>query len=377
MTELPLSGLKVLDFSTLLPGPLAGLMLAEAGADVIKIERPGGEDGRRRKPSWGEVAAAFALLNSGKRSVAIDLKEAGARERLLPLVETADVLLEQFRPGVMTRLGLGYDDVRALNPRLIYCSITGYGQDGPMAMRAGHDLNYLGETGILAQSTGAPGHPQVPPMLAADIAGGSYPAVINILLALSQRERTGQGLHLDVSMTDNLFPFAFWSLASGWAGGGWPRSGGELLTGGSPRYQLYPTSDGALLAVAALEDRFWHMFCDAMALADDLRDPDAPTEKVIEAIRVIVSGKPAAHWAELFERVDCCCSIVRSLAEAVTGPHFQARGVFDYRLRQGALEGFGALPVPISQALRRPDSEARDVPPLGAHNDEFLQDPEA
>lgn len=375
MTELPLSGLKVLDFSTLLPGPLAGLMLAEAGADVIKIERPDGEDGRRREPRWGDVAAAFALLNSGKKSVAIDLKQAGALERLAPLLESADVLIEQFRPGVMTRLGLGYEQMRALNPRLIYCSITGYGQDGPMAMRAGHDLNYLGETGILAANTGVPGHPQVPPMLAADIAGGSYPAVINILLALSQRERTGRGLHLDVSMTDNLFPFAFWGLASGWSGGSWPRSGAELLSGGSPRYQLYPTADGALLAVAALEDRFWHMFCNAMELADDLRGADAAPGKVIEAIRDMVAGKPAAHWGELFDRVDCCCSIVRGLAEAVASPHFQARGVFDYGLRQGSLEGFGALPVPISRELRRSKAEAREVAALGAHNEESLPDP--
>ena len=372
MTELPLTGLTVLDFSTLLPGPLAGLMLAEAGAEVIKIERPGGEDGRRREPTWGDAAATFALLNSSKKSVAIDLKQAGARDRLLPLIERADVLLEQFRPGVMARLGLGYEELSALNPRLIYCSITGYGQDGPMARRAGHDLNYLSETGILAQNTGAPERPQVPPMLAADIAGGSYPAVINILLALSQRERTGRGLHLDVSMTDNLFPFAFWGLAGGWAGGDWPRSGTGVLTGGSPRYQLYPTADGALLAVAALEDRFWEMFCEAMQLPDDLRNVDAPPEKVIDTIRDLVSQEPAAHWEDLFERVDCCCSIVRSLAEAVTSPHFQARGVFDYGLRQGDLEGLSALPVPISRELRRPAGESRDVVPLGAHNEELF-----
>ncbi|MCG8563286.1 MAG: CoA transferase [Hyphomicrobiales bacterium] len=372
MTELPLSGLRVLDFSTLLPGPLAGLLLAEAGADVIKIERPGGEDGRRMKPNWGDVAATFAFLNGGKRSVAIDLKQAGARERLLPLIESADILIEQFRPGVMARLGLGYEELCVLNPRLIYCSITGYGQDGPLAGRAGHDLNYQGEAGILALNTGAPERPQVPPVLAADIAGGSYPAVMNILLALRQREHTGRGLHLDIAMTDNLFAFAFRALAGGWAGGDWPRSGTGLLTGGSPRYQLYPTADGALLAVAALEDRFWDTFCEAMELPDDLRLADAPPDRVIDAIRTLVSCEPAAHWADLFERVDCCCSIVRSLAEAVTSPHFQARGLFDYSLRQGDLEGLGALPVPISRELRRPSGEVRDVAPLGAHNEELL-----
>jgi alpha-methylacyl-CoA racemase len=181
----PLTGIKVVDFSALLPGPLASLILAEAGAEVVKVERPGGDDLRGYEPRFGPAGAGFALLNRGKRSIAIDLKANDARARLLPLLRSADVLIEQFRPGVMERLGLGHAALATLNPRLIYCSITGYGESGPKAQVAAHDLNYLAETGLLHLAAGADGAPVVPPALIADIAGGAYPAVLNILLALS------------------------------------------------------------------------------------------------------------------------------------------------------------------------------------------------
>src|SRR5271169_3428865 len=185
----PLSGLLVLDFTTLLPGPLASLMLAEAGAEVIKIERPGGEDMRRFPPIVDGESSVFAMLNRGKEVLTLDLKAESERAKLVPLIKRADILIEQFRPGVMVRLGLGYDDVRKINPKLIYCSISGYGQSGPRVEEAGHDINYIGNTGVLDQQPGPAGAPVVPPMLVADIAGGSFPAVINILLALRARDR--------------------------------------------------------------------------------------------------------------------------------------------------------------------------------------------
>jgi crotonobetainyl-CoA:carnitine CoA-transferase CaiB-like acyl-CoA transferase len=189
----PLDGCLVLDFSTLLPGPIATLLLVEAGAEVIKIERrDGGDDMRHYDPKWGDDSVNFALLNRGKKSVALNLKDPKDLEKLYPLIRRADVLVEQFRPGVMSRLGLGYLEVSALNPKLIYCSITGYGQDGPKRATAGHDLNYLGDTGLLALSMGGAKNPVVPPALIGDIAGGSYPAVINILLALEARRKTGK-----------------------------------------------------------------------------------------------------------------------------------------------------------------------------------------
>src|SRR5258706_921466 len=252
----PLAGVLVLDFTTLLPGPLATLLLAEAGAEVIKIERRGGEDMRRYEARSGGKNAMYAVLNRGKQSLVLDLKSAADRDKLTPLIKRADVLVEQFRPGVMARLGLGPDAVRAINPKLVYCSITGYGQTGPRADEAGHDLNYIGHTGLLALNPGPPDRPVVPPALIADIAGGTLPAVINILLGLRQRDQVGQGCHLDIAMTDAMFTFAGHALASGHATGAFPGTGGARLTGGSPRYQLYPTKDGKLVCCAALQHRF-------------------------------------------------------------------------------------------------------------------------
>jgi alpha-methylacyl-CoA racemase len=243
---LPLQGLTVLDFSTLLPGPLATLMLAEAGAEVIKVERPGGEDMRHFPPAFGATSAPFAVLNGGKKSIAVDLKSEEGRQSLEPLLKRADILIEQFRPGVMERLGLGYEAVRRLNSRVVYCSITGYGQQGPRAQEAGHDLNYQAVTGLLSLS------PTMPAALVADIAGGAMPAVMNILLALRQRDLTGEGSFLDIAMADAMFTFAWFGLAQGHATGRFPGAGENMLAGGSPRYGLYETADGRYLAVGAL-----------------------------------------------------------------------------------------------------------------------------
>jgi crotonobetainyl-CoA:carnitine CoA-transferase CaiB-like acyl-CoA transferase len=206
----PLSGILVLDFSTLLPGPMATLLLAEAGAEVIKIERTGsGEELRGSQPRFADTSVSFAMLNRGKRSIAIDLKVPDAVSRLRPLIESADVVVEQFRPGVMDRLGLGYDALSAINTRIVYCAITGYGQSGPKAQVAAHDLNYQADAGLLSIAAGADGAPVVPNALVADIAGGAYPAVLNILLALRDRDRTGKGCKLDIAMTDGLLPFVY------------------------------------------------------------------------------------------------------------------------------------------------------------------------
>ena len=221
----PLADVLVLDFTTLLPGPLATLMLAEAGAQVIKIERPGGEDMRRYEPRFDGESAMFAMLNRGKKSLVLDLKNESDRARLMPLLKRADVLVEQFRPGVMTRLGLGPKALRKINPRLIYCSITGYGQTGPRAAKAGHDINYIGHTGLLALQPGPLDRPNVPPALIADIGGGTLPAVMNILLALRQRDRTGKGATIDIAMSDAMFTFASHALAVGHITGKFPGCG--------------------------------------------------------------------------------------------------------------------------------------------------------
>jgi len=310
----PLEGYLVLDFSTLLPGPLATLLLAEAGAEVITIERPGGDD----MPS-------LASLTRGKKRLVLDLKSPRDRDQLAPLLGRADVLVEQFRPGVMRRLGLGYEDVAAINPKIVYCSITGYGQDGPKSSVAGHDVNYIADTGLLSISMGTPSNPVIPPALIADIAGGSYPAVINILLALRERDVTGRGRHIDVSMTDNLFTLLL---------------GSSVITSGSPRYRLYPTKDGRMLAVGALEQRFWDAFCHILGLdaglRDDANDPAATSARVAE----IIAGETADTWTRRMAGHDCCCCVVATLDEVSRDPHFVARGVRP------------ALHVPIDRQFR-------------------------
>jgi crotonobetainyl-CoA:carnitine CoA-transferase CaiB-like acyl-CoA transferase len=348
----PLAGLLVLDFTTLLPGPLATLMLAEAGAEVVKIERPGGEDMRRFDPAWGKDSAAFALLNRGKGTKVLDLKAPEGRLEVKQLLQRADVLVEQFRPGVMDRLGFGYQTAHEINPRLIYCSISGYGQTGPRAQEAGHDLNYIGQTGLLDLQPGPQGKPVVPPALVADIGGGTFPAVINILLALRERDRTGLGCHLDIAMTDAMFAFGWHAFAQGAATGTYPKSGEGLLTGGSPRYQLYPTKDGCLVACGALEDHFWQRFTKAIGLDARLIDDSSDPAATRDAVARIVASKTADEWRPVFEEADCCTTIVASLEEAMHDRHFIERGLFGHKIEGANGETLTALPLPIAPRFR-------------------------
>ncbi len=361
----PLSGVRVIDLTNLLPGPLATLMLAEAGAEVIKIERPGGDDMRGYNPQWQGTGAAFSLLNRGKTSLSLDLKSPDGANRLRALLEGADILIEQFRPGIMEKLGFGYRSARAINPRLIYCSITGYGQTGPRASEAGHDLNYIAGTGLLALQPGPPDRPVVPPALVADIAGGTFPAVINILLALRQRDLTGEGCHLDIAMTDAMFTFAWRALSGFWASGSMAASGQGELIGSTPRYHLYPAKDGGIVACAALEDHFWQRFAAAIgleaALADDARDPAA----TMAAVARILGSRSANEWAPLLAKADCCVTIMRSLEDALADPHFIERGLFAHRVRGAQGATLIALPVPIDMQFREaPGSEKASPPPL-------------
>jgi len=367
----PLEGIRVLDFSTLLPGPLATLLLAEAGAEVIKIERPGrGDEMRSYTPKFGADSVNFALLNRGKRSIALDLKDRDAVDRLTPLLEAADVVVEQFRPGVMDRLGLGYDALSKINPRIIYCAITGYGQYGPRADVAAHDLNYVAEAGMLALAAGADGAPVPPAALVADIGGGAYPAVINILLALRERDRTGKGCKLDIAMADNVFAFMYWALGNGLVAGEWPTPGGDLVTGGSPRYNVYRTRDGRFVAAAPLETKFWDNFCTLIGLEpgfwDDSRDAAATRRAVAQKI----AAKTADEWHALFAGKDLCCCIVGSVEEALRDPHFAARGVFAAKLAAGGKQ-IAALPVPVAQQFRA-QVDVAGYPALGEANAAML-----
>ena len=359
----PLSGITVLDFTTLLPGPLATLMLAEAGAEVIKIERPGGEELRHYQPRWEGEAAVFALLNRGKRSLVLDLKNSHDQAKIQDYFGFADILVEQFRPGVMDRFGFGYEALREINPRLIYCSITGYGQDGPRTAEAGHDLNYIGHTGLLSLQSGPPDAPVVPPALVADIGGGTYPAVINILLALRRRDATGEGCHLDIAMADAMFSFAVFALAQGQTTGRYPRNGELLLAGGS-RYQLYPTRDGRLVACGALEQPFWLSFTGAIGLDPKLVDDRDNPAATKAAVAAIISARSATEWQPILQAANCCATIVATLDEATRDPHFVARGLFRHSIVGPSGARMPALPLPIAPLFRSDPDQPKSVPGL-------------
>ena len=326
----PLAGLKILDFSTLLPGPFATLALADLGAEVIRIESPTrGDPVRRLAPQRHGVSAAHAWLNRNKRSLALDLKRPEAIEVVHRLLHTHDIVVEQFRPGVMARLGLDYARLRAVNPALIYCSITGYGQDGPYRDRAGHDINYLSVAGAASHSgrnTPEGGGPAPLGIQVADVAGGSLHAALAILAALAHRHRTGEGQYLDVSMTDAAFSLNAMSGAAYLAGGAAPRPESERLNGGS-FYDYYATADGRHFSVGSLEAQFLQRFCAAMEHLEwlALAQTDMPALKrhIAQAFR----SQPFAHWCERFAQVDCCVEPVLTLEEAATHPQLRARGM--------------------------------------------------
>jgi alpha-methylacyl-CoA racemase len=352
VSGLPLSGVRVLDLSTLLPGSLATLMLADTGADVVKIELPGaGDEMCCHLPRFGEASANYAVLNRGKRAYTADLKEPTQQDWVLALATEADLVVEQFRPGVMDRLGLGHDEIRSRNQRVVYCSITGYGPTGPLAQRAGRDLNYLAESGLLSVVTDRDGAPSLPVSVLADIVGGTYPAVVNILLALRRRDATGEGAHLQVAMSANLHVLADGYFATHQAGGGWPRPGSGLLTGGSPRYRICPTADGRYIACAALESRFWERLVDLIRLDGTFPDDVGQEQAVIAALSGRFANETADHWRSVLEGEDVRTVVVATWEEMV------ASGLVDVaapeRVAAPAEEGsFPTLPSPLAPTLR-------------------------
>lgn len=358
----PLKGIRVLDFSTLLPGPICSLLLAEAGAEVLKIERPvSGDDMRHYDPLYDGVGVNFVLLNRGKTSQVVDLKTQEGISVVKELVESTDILIEQFRPGVMQRLGLGYEDLIKINPTLVYCSISGYGQSGPYKDKAGHDLNYVAQSGLLSLTEDLNGAPLIPAVLLADIAGGGLPAFHNILLALIKVKTIGKGCHLDISMTENLFLFSYWAMAQGQATGHWPEPSKSLTTGGSARYQIYKAKDGRYLATAPLEEKFWITFCEVVGVNPTI-ESEVSSEVAIKVVQDAISKKNLDQWMMAFEGKDVCVTPVRSMEDAMHDPHFLTRGVFDKKV-QWKNRIFTALPVPLSMAVRDPGDLAQ-CPPL-------------
>ena len=326
----PLSQIKVLDFSTLLPGPYATMLMADMGAQVTRIESPKRPDLLRiTPPMHGEMSYAHLMINRNKRSVAMDLKHPQARGVISELVKSADVVVEQFRPGVMARLGLDYESLKKVNPRLIYCSITGYGQTGPMKDKAGHDINYLALSGIASYSGTQDTGPVLSGTQIADIAGGSHHAVMAILAAVIERYGSGKGQYLDISMSDAAFALNTMFGAASLATGEDTCLGDSILNGGS-FYGYYLTADGRYLSVGALEPQFAEAFFSALGHPEWLALAALPPGKQIELIdmvaKVIVT-KSLAHWLSVFAELDACVEGVLTINEAASHPHFIARNM--------------------------------------------------
>ena len=368
-----LSDIKVLDFSTLLPGPLASLFLSEMGAEVIKVERlKFGDEMRRKTPEIDGTNVSFAILNRGKKSIEIDLKNDHQTDKLKNLIKEVDIVLEQFRPGVMKRLGLDYDTIKIINPKIIYVSITGYGQEGPKSNFAGHDLNYIGDTGLLNLSMGKEDNTVVPPALIADIGAGSYPAIMNILLALRKRDLNKEGSYIDISMTDGLFTFMFWALGKGFSKNEWSQNSDYYLSGGSPRYNIYETKDKRYLAVAPIEDRFWNKFCEIIDLDITYKDQKKTDQEIMEKVRSIIKTKTSGYWGKVFKKADCCCTVVKSLKEAVGDDHFISRNLFSKKVKINDETVLPSLPLPISKQFLSPKI-IKSFPILGEQNKTYMK----
>jgi crotonobetainyl-CoA:carnitine CoA-transferase CaiB-like acyl-CoA transferase len=315
-----LDGFRILDLTRLLPGALATQWLADAGAEVIKIEQPGAGDYARSLFSDGE-SPVFESTNRGKKSVVLDLKSDDGRARFLALVETADVLIESFRPGVMARLGFSYEQLKARNPPLVYAAITGYGQNGPYRELAGHDINYLAMAGVLDLIGAKGGPPCVPGVQIADIAGGSMQAVIGVLMALVARSRTGEGQFVDVSMTGGSRALLAVPLAQYQANGRPVSRGDGVLGGGHACYNVYRCRDSRWLAVGALESKFWANLCRALGCDDLIADQYESEERqtqMKQRLQSIFSGRDASEWFELLGDKECCVTPVRSIEEVQT-----------------------------------------------------------
>jgi crotonobetainyl-CoA:carnitine CoA-transferase CaiB-like acyl-CoA transferase len=370
MRPKPLSGVRVLDLTRLLPGPVATLHLADMGADVVKIEDTEEGDYSRRMGRVREgMSDFFRLVNRNKRALRLDLKKPQGREVFLRLARGAEVVVESFRPGVMARLGLGYDALAAVNPRLVYCSITGYGQSGPYADRAGHDINYIGYAGI-GDQIGTAEAPVVPNFQIADLLGGALTPAMGILAALIDARSSGRGRHVDVAMADAVFAHAILPLLGFLQHGKAPGRGTGMLDGGLPCYSVYRTQDGRWMAVGALERKFWETLCDILG-CPELKEKHIvygeEAKPVKERLAAGFASRTQHEWSEVFARADCCVSPILPIDEALANEQFRAREMI---AGEGGLTQL-ALPLKFSEFEFR---IARPAPGRGEHTEEILRE---
>ena len=373
MRSKPLAGVRVLDLTRLLPGPVATMHLADLGADVVKIEDTGaGDYARELGATRGGDSAYFTLINRNKRAMRLDLKNPAGRGVFLQLARGADVVVEQFRPGVMERLGVGYGTVAAVNPRIVYCSISGYGQSGPYRDRAGHDINYLGYAGVGDQIGAENGPPVIPNFQIADLLGGALNPVMGILAALLDSRSSGKGRHVDCAMTDAVLAHAILPLSGLIEEGKPPERGAATLSGALPGYNVYRARDGRYLAVGALEKKFWENLCDALGcpeLKSEYGGRGERSRQVKLRLTEIFASQDRSYWIERLAPKDCCVSPMLTIEEALRDEQFRARGMV-LKDSAGAATGI-ALPLQMSEFSFSVD---RPAPARGEHTEEILRE---
>jgi alpha-methylacyl-CoA racemase len=364
----PLEGVKILDFTYLLPGPYGTMMLADLGADIIKVENSESPDiVRLIPPIVDDVSAVYGHVNRGKRSLSLNLKKPEARAIIHALVKEYDIVIEQFRPGTMDRLGIGYDALSKINPSLIFCSLTGYGQSGAYADRAGHDINYMSLSGVDSISGREETGPVLSAIQIADIASGSKNLIIGVLSALIRRKNNGGGDRIDVSITDGVFAMSLFSVAGYLAGGDEPHRG-DLLSGGT-LYDYYITADGRHLSVGPIEPKFFSIFCEAIG-CPDMAETGIINWNMKKRVAEIIAGQPLAYWRDKFRDLDACVEPVKTVREAVDTPPLSDR---DMVVKVTTMKGNEVRQIgnPIKFKSGHHCSTQGGVP-LGHHNDEIL-----
>lgn len=356
----PLNGIKVLDLTNARTGPFSTQILADFGAEVIKIERvKSGESGRSEQPLIEGQSTYFYAVNRNKKSLTLNLKEDQGREVFKSLADDCDVIVVQFRPGVMERLGLGYETLKEKNPRLIYCSLTGFGTNGAMSSVAGHDINYQSISGLLGLTGTRKGIPAISQVPLAGFAGGAMYTVVAILLALLHREKTGMGQFCDVAMLDSAISYLSSGLAA-WSGyGELPRMGMDVLTGGNPSYNVYETSDHQYIALGALEPKFWEGFCrkvERLEWIDIINDSNSHKHLIVE-VESLIKTRTKDEWVEFFKNEDICFSPVLSLEEMVNHPQVKARQMICKVPIEGPLGSLhlAGSPIKLSKTPARQD----------------------
>lgn len=369
----PLEGIRILDLSRLLPGPYCTMLLADMGAEVIKIEEPNyGDLARLAPPRLKEEGSLFLTVNRNKKSVTLNLKEPRGVEAFLKLAANADIIVEGFRPGVVDRLGVGYKAVSQVNPKLIYCSITGYGQSGPLVERSGHDINYIALGGVLGLTTDAKGTPVLPAVQIGDL-GGAMMATVGILAALHARGRTGKGQYIDIAMMDAALSMLPVMSAQFFAGQEMEVGTRHPLTGERPFYNVYKTKDGKFLSLGALEPKFWKNFCEAVNRKDFIEKQyvqGKELERLQTEMRSLFLSKTRDEWLKALAGKDVCCEPVYNITDALTSPQAAHRAMIfemDHPV-EGPIRQVGS-PFKFSDT---PVRMQFPPPRLGEHTEEIL-----